>query len=207
MSSGAKTGGKPGRGEGVFDLASYAPVAERITLFYRAFPRGRIITELVSRTERDVVFRALVYRDATDGDAAATGWAAEREGDGEINTVACLENTETSAIGRALANLGFTASRERPSAEEMAKVSRRRAQLVRHASPIELQHRADDVLDALALLRVAARLGVREQRVVRLRERIISASTSPELVERLADLLRRWNEKRRRELTDRRCGD
>ena len=126
MSSGAKTGGKPGRGEGVFDLASYAPVAERITLFYREFPRGRIITELVSRTERDVVFRALVYRDANDSDAAATGWAAEREGDGEINTVACLENTETSAIGRALANLGFTASRERPSAEEMAKVSRAR---------------------------------------------------------------------------------
>jgi hypothetical protein len=207
MSSGAKTGGKPGRGEGVFDLASYAPVAERITLFYRAFPRGRIITELVSRTERDVVFRALVYRDAGDGDAAATGWAAEREGDGEINTVACLENTETSAIGRALANLGFTASRERPSAEEMAKVSRRRAQLVRHGSPIELQHRADDVLDALALLRVAARLGVRGQRVVRLRERIVSASTSPELVERFADLLRRWNEKRRRELTDRRYAD
>ncbi|HEY2853669.1 MAG TPA: hypothetical protein VGJ18_12530 [Gemmatimonadaceae bacterium] len=203
MSSGAKTGGKPGRGEGVFDLASYAPVAERITLFYRAFPRGRIITELMSRTERDVVFRALVYRDAADGDAAATGWAAEREGDGEINTVACLENTETSAIGRALANLGFTASRERPSAEEMAKVSRRRAMLVREPANPELQHRADDVLDVLALLRVAARLGVRQRRVQRLRERIIASSTSADVVDRLADLLRRWNEKRRRELLGR----
>ena len=99
MSSGAKAGaGKLGRGAGGFDLASYAPVAERITLFYETFPRGRIITELMSRTERDVVFRALVYRDASDADASATGWAAEREGDGEINTVACLENTETSAI-------------------------------------------------------------------------------------------------------------
>src|SRR5881398_2802132 len=128
MSSGAKSG-KLGRGDGAFDLASYAPVAERITRFYETFPRGRIITELVSRTERDVVFRAFVYRDASDAEAAATGWAAEREGDGEINSVACLENTETSAIGRALANLGFTASRERPSAEEMAKVSRARARL------------------------------------------------------------------------------
>src|SRR5437868_10652625 len=125
MSSGAKAG-KLGRGEGAFDPASYAPVAERISLFYESFPRGRIITEMISRTERDVVFRALVYRQADDSDPAATGWAAEREGDGEINTVACLENTETSAIGRALANLGFTASRERPSAEEMAKVSRAR---------------------------------------------------------------------------------
>ena len=63
MSSGAKAG-KLGRGDGVFDLASYAPVAERISLFYEAFPRGRIVTEMISRTERDVVFRALVYRDA-----------------------------------------------------------------------------------------------------------------------------------------------
>src|SRR5690348_5256755 len=161
MSSGAKVGagaGKLGRGERAFDLATYAPVAERITLFYQSFPRGRIVTELVSRTERDVVFRALVYRDATDTEAAATGWAAEREGDGEINTYACLENTETSAIGRALANLGFTASRERPSAEEMAKMSRvRRRRRARDANE-QLQIRADDVLDVLALLRVAARL-------------------------------------------------
>src|SRR5881397_1180490 len=136
MSSGAKLG-KLGRGDGAFDLASYAPVAERITLFYETFPRGRIISELVSRTEKDVVFRALVYRDASDAEAAATGWAAEREGDGEINSVACLENTETSAIGRALANLGFTASRERPSAEEMAKVSRARVRLANTAAPVD----------------------------------------------------------------------
>jgi hypothetical protein len=75
MSSGAKAG-KLGRGEGSFDPASYAPVAERISLFYQAFPRGRIITEMISRTERDVVFRAVVYRDAGEREAAATGWAS-----------------------------------------------------------------------------------------------------------------------------------
>src|SRR5256885_11803890 len=105
MSSGAKSG-KLGRGDGAFDLASYAPVAERITLFYETFPRGRIISELASRTERDVVFRALVYRDASDPEAAATGRAAQRERDGAIDTVASLQNTETSALGRALAQLG-----------------------------------------------------------------------------------------------------
>ena len=206
MSSGAKPGaraGKLGRGEGVFDLATYAPVAERITLFYQSFPRGRIITELVSRTERDVVFRALVYRDANDGEAAATGWAAEREGDGEINSYACLENTETSAIGRALANLGFTASRERPSAEEMAKVWRARRRYLTPTSNEPLQRRADDVLDVLALLRVAARLDVRRQRAAWLREQIIAMSTPPERLERIADLLRRWIEKRRLELVAR----
>ncbi len=112
----------------------YAPVADRITLFYERFPEGRIITELVARDEREVTFRAAVYRSPSDREPAATGWAAEREGDGDINTVACLENTETSAIGRALANLGFTASAQRPSAEEMGKASRARARLARRGA-------------------------------------------------------------------------
>ena len=105
----------------------YALVADRITLLYERYPDGRIITELVSRSAAEVTFRALVYRSPAEREPAATGWASEREGDGDVNTVACLENTETSAIGRALANLGFTATSRRPSAEEMAKASRVRA--------------------------------------------------------------------------------
>src|SRR5689334_24400132 len=113
------------------DLSDYALVADRITLFYERYPDGRIVTELHSRADREITFRALVYRSAADAQPAATGWASEREGDGEINRVACLENTETSAVGRALANLGFTASRFRPSAEEMAKAARARARIGR----------------------------------------------------------------------------
>src|SRR5919199_5390923 len=117
------------KGDLDLDGGEYAPVAERITLFYARYPTGRIITKLVSRSEREVVFQALVYRAAHHARPAATGWAAEREGDGEVNTVACVENTETSAIGRALANLGFTASRQRPSREEMEKAERARGRL------------------------------------------------------------------------------
>lgn len=109
-----------------FNPAEYAMVADRITLFYEKYPEGRILTRLVSR-EREIVFRAAVYRDRDQTSPAATGWASEKENDGDINTVACLENTETSAIGRALANLGFTASKKRPSYEEMKKVERARA--------------------------------------------------------------------------------
>ena len=109
-----------------FDGGEYAPVAARITLFYERFPEGCILTRLVSRSERDVTFKALVYRTAFDPRPSAIGWASERPGDGEINSVACLENTETSAIGRALANLGFTASPLRPSWEEMVKARRAR---------------------------------------------------------------------------------
>src|SRR5918911_767143 len=117
------------KGDLGFDGGEYAPVAERIALFYLRYPTGRIITKLVSRSEREVVFQALVYRAAHDARPAATGWAAEREGDGAVNAVACVENTETSAIGRALANLGFTAARERASREEMEKAARARLRL------------------------------------------------------------------------------
>jgi hypothetical protein len=102
-------------------LDDYAPVADRIVVFYEKYPAGRIVTELIGNSEREVVFKALVYRVNDDSQPAATGWASERVGDGEINAVACLENTETSAIGRALANLGLTASRNRPSREEMGQ--------------------------------------------------------------------------------------
>ncbi|HKO14599.1 MAG TPA: hypothetical protein VJU87_00070 [Gemmatimonadaceae bacterium] len=208
-----------------FDPDAYAPVAERIRLFYERHPLGRIETELVSRSEKEIVFKALVYRTATDEHPAATGWAAEREGDGDINLVACLENTETSAIGRALANLGFTASRERPSAEEMAKSWRARARLAgpnasrrpRNAPPLRipaepepeiaidddpLQRRANELADALALVGVAQRMGLRSARAAWLRGRLVSGAAAPEVLERWAGVLRRWVEKRRDDLVE-----
>src|SRR5215203_2273809 len=179
-----------------FDPDTYAPVADRITLFYQRFPSGRILTELVSRTEHEVLFKALVYRSPEEGPPAATGWAAEREGDGDVNVVACLENTETSAIGRALANLGFTAGRQRPSAEEMEKAARARLRLSERSTrtptrevagarapvrrtprPLDmlpddpLQQRANLVLDLLRLIGRAEHAGLRRIRAQRWRAR------------------------------------
>ena len=85
------------KSDSTFNADQYSTVAERIELFYSRFPQGRINTELVAREEGEITFKALVYRSITETFAAATGWASEREGDGDINTVACLENTETSA--------------------------------------------------------------------------------------------------------------
>jgi len=152
-----------GKRDTPFDRHDYAPVADRIALFYERFPTGRIETHLIERSARGVVFRAAVYRGPGERRPAATGWAAEREGDGEINTVACLENTETSAVGRALANLGFTASRQRASAEEMAKVARERAR--RAVSPA--------ARDLVRLIRAAERVGWPEEEGARLRARAV----------------------------------
>ena len=164
-----------------FDPETYAPVAARVELFYERYPNGRILTELVERTEQEIVFRAAVYRAAEDREPAATGWAAERIGDGEVNAVACLENTETSAIGRALANLGFLASRLRPSAEEVAKAERARARI------------SDEPV--LQLLRTAERAGLSARRAEALRARVGRGLAAPELSE-VQHELRRFIQRR-----------
>ena len=186
-----------------FDGEGYAPVAERIRLFYQRHPHGRIQTELVSRTDREVVFKALVFRNEADVQPAATGWAAEREGDGEINVVACLENTETSAVGRALANLGFTASRLRPSAEEMAKADRARRR-ARGGTVVPLRqgeragHLAPDRIplsegaaDVLVLLAEAVRAGLDRERARHLATRLRGGPVSGASLRRLERLLHR----------------
>ena len=93
-----------------FNIRNYVDVAERIRTFYDRYPEGSIQTEMV-RLEGDmVVFSARVYRGPDDAHPT-TGWAYEREGQGYVNKTSFIENCETSAIGRALANLNFPTSR------------------------------------------------------------------------------------------------
>jgi hypothetical protein len=187
-----------------FDPARYAPVAERITQFYSAFPTGRIVTELMSRTAGEVVFRASVFREPGDAGPAATGWAAEREGDGDVNEVACLENTETSAVGRALANLGFTASRLRPSAEEMAKAARVRARLVKRTltvhEPAPTPVRSLYLADLLTLVGAAERAGLRARRASAWRARLATAPVDDMQLLAFESRLRGWIARQRSRL-------
>lgn len=183
--------------DAAFDPDSYAPVADRIRLFYDRFPSGRIITDLIARQRGEVIFKALVFRDLNDAEPAATGWASEREGDGDVNEVACLENTETSAIGRALANLGFTASARRPSREEMAKADRARGgrlTLAKSATAgTTLQARANALHDLIELIALAERKGLPRQRVDVLRAHTSGSRPLPlPRVRRLEMRLRAW---------------
>ena len=194
-------------------FADYAPVADRVTLFYARFPQGRIVTDLHSRTEHEITFRASVFRTPDEVEPASTGWASERIGDGEINQVACLENAETSAIGRALANLGFTASRQRPSREEMEKAARERARFAKHLSVVSepsaglvgqlstmqapldadpLQRRANTAHDVLDLLARAEALGFPVRRAEVLRSAVIRTDILPAWVAELERRLRGW---------------
>ena len=180
----------------------YAPVADRLRLFYERYPTGRIVTHLVRRTEQEVMFRAEVYRTSSEREPAATGWASEREGDGDINTVACLENTETSAVGRALANLGFTASVHRPSREEMEKANRARTRVRQVAEVLprrvdtEMQRRADHATDLLGLVSRASRLGLSSGKVRVFRYCVTWPDADAAILTRIDRRLRDWLDRR-----------
>jgi hypothetical protein len=180
--------------DSLFNPDQYATVAERIELFYSRFPQGRINTELVGREDGEITFKALVYRSADDTFAAATGWASERQGDSDINTVACLENTETSAVGRALANLGFTASSKRPSREEIEKVMRIRNSLSfkRREQRAQLHTQSNVTDDLLELLSSAEQKGFPLRRAEVLRARVIEPGLSAARVRKIESSLRVW---------------
>ncbi len=112
-----------------FDLSSYATVEERLALFWAAHPDGRIITAIIRMDDHAILFRADVYRHRDDPHPVAIGHAYEEKSDRGVNATSHVENAETSAIGRAMANWIYAAGK-RPSREEMNKVERMSGQMM-----------------------------------------------------------------------------
>ena len=105
-----------------FNLDDYEPVAARHARWLAPHPHGRTITHMVSQPGSDIcVIRAELWLDDV---CIATGYAEEVRGAGNVNRTSHVENCETSAVGRALANAGMAGTdvNKRPSREEMSKV-------------------------------------------------------------------------------------
>lgn len=107
-----------------FDISEYEPVEDRIRKFWTDHPQGRILTDLIAYSDSQFIVRAEVFTDRDDDRPVATGYAEERVSNKGVNATSALENCDTSAIGRALANAGYATKGKRPSREEMSKVKR-----------------------------------------------------------------------------------
>jgi len=132
-----------------FNLNDYETVEERLKRLFAAHPDARVITHnLTTSADRQVstwVVKAEIWLPITDFPFVrkdlpavefrdlkiedlfllkATGMAFEVDGvNGMANKTSALENCETSAIGRALANMNLSGNK-RTSREEMEKVAR-----------------------------------------------------------------------------------
>lgn len=104
-----------------WDLSNYETVEDRIDAFYKDNQDGRILTDIHTLSADKVIFKALIYVGEI---LVATGFAYEKEGSTPVNKTSHIENAETSAIGRALANYNYAKKGARPSREEMEKVVR-----------------------------------------------------------------------------------
>jgi hypothetical protein len=116
-----------------FNLDDYEPVAARLDRWLENRIGGfmsssndypRVLTRMISEPGADIcVMRAELWLGEM---LISTGYAEEVRGSGNVNRTSHVENCETSAIGRALANCGMAGSdmTKRPSREEMAKVQR-----------------------------------------------------------------------------------
>ncbi len=83
----------------------YETVASRITRFRADHPEKSLTTELPHLDGEFIIAKATIANE--EGRVLATGYSEEVRTSTGINKTSALENAETSAWGRALANYGY----------------------------------------------------------------------------------------------------
>ena len=98
---------------------AYVMVHERIKEFRRVYPNHSLTSIVVPGDDyKVIIFKAEICD--KDGRVLATGHAMEKADSSMINKTSHLENCETSAWGRALANFGIGIDNSMASADEVA---------------------------------------------------------------------------------------
>lgn len=110
-----------------FNLDDYETVESRLKRFWKDHPDGAVVVDNITtegdRSRGEWVCTASIFFHHEDIRPRGTDTAFERDGGNGPNQAAALENCATSAIGRALANCGYSGNK-RASREEMAKANR-----------------------------------------------------------------------------------
>lgn len=96
----------------------YVMVNERLKYFRENYEGHKLISEIISMENGEITMKASVLD--KDNFVVATGHASEKESNGFINKFSFVENCETSAWGRALANFGIGIDTSVASFDEVA---------------------------------------------------------------------------------------
>jgi len=102
---------------------NYVLVSDRIIYFNEQYPKGCIITEVITN-DLKISAIAKVYPEGLEG-RYFTGHSQEVEGSSFINKTSAIENAETSAVGRALAMMGIGVIDSIASVDEINKANNR----------------------------------------------------------------------------------
>ena len=115
---------------------AYVQVTERVKAFREHFPGYKVIAEIVSLTDSNVVMKATVYN--PEGEIEAVGHAQEDRNASNINKTSYLENAETSAIGRALGMFGIGIDTSMASADEVVNAVEQQETMKKKVSPEQI---------------------------------------------------------------------
>lgn len=103
---------------GKVEKKGYAEVHQRIKAFRMVYPRGAILTNMLSNENGVCIFNAVIHDEK--GFVLASATAQENiKSNSFINQYNAIENCETSAVGRALGFAGFGVDTSLASAEEV----------------------------------------------------------------------------------------
>jgi len=95
----------------------YVEVNERLIYFRKKYPNFSLTSHVLEKTDKSICIQARIDNDK--GVTIATGIAEEEKGSTFINKTSYVENCETSAGGRALANFGIGLESAVASADEV----------------------------------------------------------------------------------------
>jgi hypothetical protein len=98
---------------------NYVEVNERLKYFRQNFSGYSLLSEIVELTDERIVIKARIL--SPDLVEVANGLAYELAGSSFINKTSYIENCETSAWGRALANFGIGLDNSVASADEVSQ--------------------------------------------------------------------------------------
>lgn len=115
----------------------YIEVNERLKHFRANYKDYALVSEVLDKTEGSVLIKATILD--KEGRALATGLAEEEKGSTFINKTSYVENCETSAWGRALANFGIGLDTSVASADEVKNAIANQNKPVKKEAPSKLK--------------------------------------------------------------------